>query len=50
MEEEQRKPIIKKARKFAKSMKAPLVFVAASHGINVSKLFKLVSVRRARRA
>lgn len=39
-------PMIKKARKFAKSMKAPLVFVASSHGINVSKLFKLVRACR----
>lgn len=38
-------PIIKKARKYAKSMRAPLVFVSSSHGINVSKLFKLVFFR-----
>lgn len=34
--------MIKKARKFSKAMKAPLAFVSSSHGINVSKLFKLV--------
>lgn len=32
----------KQARKFAKAMKAPLVFCSASHGINISKIFKLV--------
>lgn len=29
------------ARKYAKAMKAPLVFCSASHGVNVQKLFKL---------
>ncbi|CAE7921055.1 spg1 [Symbiodinium sp. KB8] len=37
--------MIKKARKFSKAMKAPLAFVSSSHGINVSKLFKLVFFR-----
>ena len=30
------------ARKFAKAMKAPLVFTSATHSINVQKLFKVV--------
>lgn len=30
------------ARKFAKAMKAPLIFTSASHSINVQKLFKVV--------
>ena len=34
--------ITAQARKFAKAMKAPIVFCSASHGINVIKLFKLV--------
>jgi GTP-binding protein of the ras superfamily involved in termination of M-phase len=34
--------ITNQARKFAKAMKAPLIFCSASHGINVLKLFKLV--------
>jgi len=34
--------ITKQARKFAKAMKAPLIFCSASHSINVQKIFKLV--------
>lgn len=30
------------ARKFAKAMKAPLVFTSATHSVNVQKLFKVV--------
>lgn len=30
------------ARKFAKAMKAPLIFTSASHSINVQKVFKVV--------
>eukprot|EP00461_Guttulinopsis_vulgaris_P000424 UN00424 len=30
------------AKKFAKAMKAPLIFCSASHSINVHKLFKVV--------
>ncbi|KUF97773.1 Choline-phosphate cytidylyltransferase B [Phytophthora nicotianae] len=33
---------INKARKFAKAMKAPLIFTSASHSINVQKVFKVV--------
>lgn len=34
--------ITKQARKFAKAMKAPLIFCSASHSINVQKIFKIV--------
>lgn len=34
--------VIKQARKYAKAMKAPLIFTSASVGINVQKIFKLV--------
>ncbi|KAG0312824.1 septum-promoting GTP-binding protein 1, partial [Dissophora globulifera] len=30
------------ARKFAKAMKAPLIFCSTSHSINVQKIFKIV--------
>ncbi|RHY04888.1 hypothetical protein DYB28_010517 [Aphanomyces astaci] len=33
---------INKARKFAKAMKAPLIFTSASHAVNVQKVFKIV--------
>ena len=33
---------LKQARKYAKAMKAPLIFSSASHGINIQKMFKLV--------
>ncbi len=33
---------IEQARKYAKAMKAPLVFCSSSHGINILKLFKLI--------
>eukprot|EP00871_Galdieria_phlegrea_P002468 jgi/Galph1/3221/GphlegSOOS_G1892.1 len=32
--------IVEQSRKFAKAMKAPLIFSSASHSINVQKLFK----------
>lgn len=34
--------ITKNARKFAKAMKAPLIFCSAQHSINVQKIFKIV--------
>jgi GTP-binding protein of the ras superfamily involved in termination of M-phase len=34
--------ITKQARRFAKAMKAPLIFCSTSHGINVQKIFKIV--------
>ncbi|KAG0062521.1 septum-promoting GTP-binding protein 1, partial [Podila minutissima] len=30
------------ARKFARAMKAPLIFCSTSHSINVQKIFKIV--------
>ncbi|TYZ60439.1 hypothetical protein PybrP1_009389 [[Pythium] brassicae (nom. inval.)] len=39
---EEQEDITKQARKFAKAMKAPLIFTSASHSINVQKLFKVV--------
>jgi len=30
------------ARRFAKAMKAALIFTSASHGINVQKIYKVV--------
>jgi GTP-binding protein of the ras superfamily involved in termination of M-phase len=39
---DQKAEITKQARKFAKAMKAPLIFCSASHSINVQKIFKLV--------
>lgn len=38
----EQKAITKQARKFAKAMKASLIFSSASHSINVQKVFKLV--------
>mmetsp|Transcript_21116 Transcript_21116/g.61632 ORF Transcript_21116/g.61632 Transcript_21116/m.61632 type:complete len:209 (-) Transcript_21116:438-1064(-) len=40
--QDQQEEIDKQARKFAKAMKAPLVFTSATHSINVQKLFKVV--------
>ncbi|GJD10896.1 Septum-promoting GTP-binding protein 1 [Galdieria sulphuraria] len=34
--------IIEQSRKFARAMKAPLIFSSASHSINVQKLFKVI--------
>ncbi len=39
---EEQEDIDKQARKFAKAMKASLVFTSASHGINVQKVYKVV--------
>jgi GTP-binding protein of the ras superfamily involved in termination of M-phase len=36
------KDITKQARKFAKAMKAPLIFCSSSHSINVQKVFKII--------
>jgi len=40
--QDQQDEIDKQARKFAKAMKAPLVFTSATHSVNVQKLFKVV--------
>jgi len=45
LDEAERTETLALARKYAKAMKAPLVFCSASHGINVQKLFKLVFQR-----
>lgn len=34
--------IVEQSRKFARAMKAPLIFSSASHSINVQKLFKVI--------
>jgi len=39
---EEQEEITKTARKFAKAMKAPLIFGSTSHSINVQKIFKIV--------
>uniref|UniRef100_A0A7S2CL26 Septum-promoting GTP-binding protein 1 n=1 Tax=Florenciella parvula TaxID=236787 RepID=A0A7S2CL26_9STRA len=39
---EHQEDVTKQARKFAKAMKAPLVFTSATHSVNVQKLFKVV--------
>lgn len=39
---EEQEEIDKQARKYARAMKAPLVFTSASHSINVQKMFKIV--------
>ncbi len=42
MKEEEKEEITTQARKFAKAMKAPLIFCSASHSINIHKIFKIV--------
>lgn len=42
MPQDEQAEIDKQARKFAKAMKAPLIFTSATHSINVQKLFKVV--------
>jgi GTP-binding protein of the ras superfamily involved in termination of M-phase len=39
---EEQQEIDKLARKYAKAMKASLIFTSASHSINVQKMFKIV--------
>eukprot|EP00741_Cyanophora_paradoxa_P002678 tig00000615_g2598.t1 len=39
---EEQEEITKQARRFAKAMKAPLIFCSTSHSINVQKIFKIV--------
>jgi GTP-binding protein of the ras superfamily involved in termination of M-phase len=41
-EQEEQEEITKQARKFAKAMKAPLIFCSAHSSINVQKIFKIV--------
>jgi GTP-binding protein of the ras superfamily involved in termination of M-phase len=42
MKAEEQEEITTQARRFAKAMKAPLIFCSASHSINVHKIFKIV--------
>eukprot|EP01087_Luapelamoeba_hula_P019452 TRINITY_DN644_c0_g1_i1.p1 TRINITY_DN644_c0_g1~~TRINITY_DN644_c0_g1_i1.p1 ORF type:complete len:259 (-),score=58.27 TRINITY_DN644_c0_g1_i1:96-872(-) len=42
---EEQEDITKQARKFAKAMKAPLIFCSANASINVLKIFKIVLAR-----
>jgi GTP-binding protein of the ras superfamily involved in termination of M-phase len=42
MKKEEAKEITMQARRFAKAMKAPLIFCSASHSINIHKIFKIV--------
>lgn len=39
---EEQEEITKQARRFAKAMRAPLIFCSTSHSINVQKVFKVV--------
>ncbi|CAG8519845.1 2202_t:CDS:2 [Funneliformis caledonium] len=39
---EEKEEITKQARRFARAMKAPLIFCSTSHSINVQKIFKIV--------
>ncbi|KAI1319232.1 septum-promoting GTP-binding protein 1 [Mortierella claussenii] len=39
---EEQDEVTKQARKFARAMKAPLIFCSTSHSINVQKIFKIV--------
>mmetsp|Transcript_645 Transcript_645/g.2151 ORF Transcript_645/g.2151 Transcript_645/m.2151 type:complete len:247 (+) Transcript_645:278-1018(+) len=43
---ERQESTVAHARKYAKGMRAPLVFTSSSHSINVQKLFKLVLAQR----
>lgn len=40
--QEYQEEVAAQAKKFAKAMKAPLIFCSASHSINVHKIFKIV--------
>jgi GTP-binding protein of the ras superfamily involved in termination of M-phase len=42
LKEEEKEEITLQARRFAKAMKAPLIFCSASHSINIHKIFKIV--------
>ena len=39
---EEQEEITKQARRFARAMKAPLIYCSTSHSINVQKIFKIV--------
>lgn len=42
LKSEEKKEMTLQARRFAKAMKAPLIFCSASHAINIHKIFKIV--------
>jgi len=42
---EEQTELTKQARRYAKAMKAPLIFSSASHSINVHKVFKIILSR-----
>lgn len=42
---EEQEEVTKQARKFARAMKAPLIFCSTSHSINIQKIFKIVLSR-----
>jgi len=42
MKKEEAKEITTQARRFAKAMKAPLIFCSSSHSINIKKIFQIV--------
>mmetsp|Transcript_57587 Transcript_57587/g.137072 ORF Transcript_57587/g.137072 Transcript_57587/m.137072 type:complete len:212 (-) Transcript_57587:38-673(-) len=42
---EEQAELTKQARRYAKAMKAPLIFSSASHSINVHKVFKIILSR-----
>ncbi|XP_063933251.1 uncharacterized protein LOC135145053 [Zophobas morio] len=39
---EQQEELSRQARKYAKAMKAPLIFCSSAHSINVQKIFKII--------
>ncbi|KAK4537575.1 hypothetical protein CDCA_CDCA13G3600 [Cyanidium caldarium] len=45
LDPERQHQMVKKARKYARAMHAPLVFCSASHSIHVQRIFKLVLVQ-----
>lgn len=42
MKPEEKTEITKQALRFAKAMKAPLIFCSSSHSINIKTIFKIV--------
>jgi len=42
MKNDEKAEITKQALRFAKAMKAPLIFCSASHSINIHKIFKII--------
>ena len=43
--QKEQESVTKMARKYAKAMKAPLIFSSASHSININKIFKIILSR-----